>query len=79
VALLLKLEHENLLRLHGYSINGTQVFLVYEFAVYSSLDCLLFGMHLIFQNIHLILKQAISIINLILPKLHIHYSKIGLI
>ncbi|KAI3788907.1 hypothetical protein L2E82_01688 [Cichorium intybus] len=42
VALLVKLEHENLLKLFGYSIEETQVFLVYEFALYSSLDRMLF-------------------------------------
>ncbi|KAI3525859.1 hypothetical protein L1887_04988 [Cichorium endivia] len=37
VALLVKLEHENLPKLLGYSIEGKEVFLVYEFAVYASL------------------------------------------
>ncbi|CAI9287175.1 unnamed protein product [Lactuca saligna] len=41
VALLVKLEHENLLKLLGYSIKGTQVFLVYESALYASLECLI--------------------------------------
>ncbi|CAH1426267.1 unnamed protein product [Lactuca virosa] len=41
VSLLVQLEHENLLHLLGYSIGGTQVFLVYEFAVYASLDRLI--------------------------------------
>ncbi|CAH1426263.1 unnamed protein product [Lactuca virosa] len=42
VALLVKLEHENLLQLLGYSVEGTQVFLVYEFSLYESLDRVLF-------------------------------------
>ncbi|KAI3788462.1 hypothetical protein L2E82_01230 [Cichorium intybus] len=37
VEMLVKLEHENLPKLLGYSIEGTQVFLVYEFAFYASL------------------------------------------
>ncbi|KAI3525864.1 hypothetical protein L1887_04993 [Cichorium endivia] len=37
VAMLVKLEHENLPKLLGYSIEGTKVFLVYEFAFYASL------------------------------------------
>ncbi|CAH1426264.1 unnamed protein product [Lactuca virosa] len=41
VALLVKLEHENLLKLVGYSIEETEVFLVYEFAVYARLDRLI--------------------------------------
>ncbi|KAL7601141.1 hypothetical protein Lser_V15G24246 [Lactuca serriola] len=42
VSLLVKLEHENMIRLLGYSIQGTQVFLVYELAVCASLDGLIF-------------------------------------
>nr|GEU62925.1 serine-threonine/tyrosine-protein kinase catalytic domain-containing protein [Tanacetum cinerariifolium] len=37
-----KLEHENLIQLLGYCIKGTQVFLVYDFAPYASLDSLIF-------------------------------------
>ncbi|KAI3788906.1 hypothetical protein L2E82_01687 [Cichorium intybus] len=43
VSLLVKLEHENLLQLLGYSIEGKQVFLVYDFAFCSNLRCLIFG------------------------------------
>ncbi|CAI9287176.1 unnamed protein product [Lactuca saligna] len=48
VALLLKLEHENLLKLLGYSTGELEVFLVYEFAVCGSLDHMLFDMNFIF-------------------------------
>ncbi|KAI3525631.1 hypothetical protein L1887_04559 [Cichorium endivia] len=41
VSLLIKLEHENLLKLLGYSIEGTEVFLVYKFALYASLGSII--------------------------------------
>lgn len=50
MALLVKLEHENLLKLVGYSIEGTEVFLVYEFALYARLDRLIDGTLLIFET-----------------------------
>lgn len=54
VSLLVKLEHENLLPLLGYSIEGKQVFLVYDFAFCSNLRRLIFGMTF-FLNVHLML------------------------
>ncbi|PWA61423.1 concanavalin A-like lectin/glucanase domain, Serine/threonine-protein kinase Rad53 [Artemisia annua] len=42
VSILVKLEHENLVQLIGYCIDGTNVFLVYDFAPYSTLDCFIY-------------------------------------
>lgn len=44
-----KLEHENLIQLLGYSVEGTKVLLVYEFAPFASLDCLIYGIHFRFE------------------------------
>ncbi|GJR26769.1 serine-threonine/tyrosine-protein kinase catalytic domain-containing protein [Tanacetum coccineum] len=41
-SILVKLEHENLVKLLGYCIKGTDVFLVSELAYHSSLDSLIF-------------------------------------
>ncbi|KAK1414177.1 hypothetical protein QVD17_29918 [Tagetes erecta] len=41
-SILENLEHENVSKLLGYCIEGRKWFLVYDFAVYASLDCLMF-------------------------------------
>ncbi|GJW70304.1 kinase RLK-Pelle-CrRLK1L-1 family protein [Tanacetum coccineum] len=42
VSILVKLEHKNLVQLIGYCIEGTDVFLVYDFAPYGTLDCFIY-------------------------------------
>ncbi|KAL8242795.1 hypothetical protein R6Q59_013097 [Mikania micrantha] len=42
-SILAKVEHENVAKLIGYCIDRKRWFLVYEFAVIESLDCLMFG------------------------------------
>ncbi|GJT33907.1 kinase RLK-Pelle-CrRLK1L-1 family protein [Tanacetum coccineum] len=49
VSILVKLEHKNLVQLIGYCIEGTDVFLVYDFAPYGTLDCFIYG-KLVFLN-----------------------------
>ncbi|GJR01534.1 kinase RLK-Pelle-CrRLK1L-1 family protein [Tanacetum coccineum] len=44
-SILVQLEHENLVNLLGYCIEGTQVLLVYEYAANESLSNLLYGMY----------------------------------
>ncbi|KAI3715587.1 hypothetical protein L6452_22573 [Arctium lappa] len=44
VSLLAKLEHDNLVQLLGYCVEGTRVLIVYDLSVYASLDFLMFGM-----------------------------------
>ncbi|PWA40983.1 serine-threonine/tyrosine-protein kinase catalytic domain-containing protein [Artemisia annua] len=41
-SILVKLEHDNLVKLVGYCIKGSEVFLIYEFAHHSRLDRLIF-------------------------------------
>ncbi|KAJ9547202.1 hypothetical protein OSB04_019745 [Centaurea solstitialis] len=41
VSILVQVEHENLFQLLGYCIDGTKLFLIYEFAPYASLGSLL--------------------------------------
>ena len=50
-SILAKLEHDNLVKLVGYCIEGLEVFLIYEFAHHSRLDSLIFGMTFLFQTI----------------------------
>ncbi|KAL7601137.1 hypothetical protein Lser_V15G24241 [Lactuca serriola] len=71
VALLLKLEHENLLKLLGYSTEGLEVFLVYESAVCGSLDHMLFdrGCTLLDWNKR---KKVILAVARVLVYLHQH-------
>nr|XP_043628349.1 receptor like protein kinase S.2-like [Erigeron canadensis] len=42
VSILINFEHENLVKLLGYCIEGTKMFLVYEFTPHASLDRLIF-------------------------------------
>ncbi|PWA40662.1 concanavalin A-like lectin/glucanase domain, Serine/threonine-protein kinase Rad53 [Artemisia annua] len=42
-SILVNVEHENLIQLHGYCIDGTKVYLVYDFAPYETLDRLISG------------------------------------
>ncbi|KAL4588453.1 hypothetical protein LXL04_001343 [Taraxacum kok-saghyz] len=65
-----KLEHENLLQLLGYSIKGRQVSLVYEFAVYASLDDLLIECTLLDWNKR---SKIILAIARVLVYLHQHH------
>ncbi|GKE72980.1 serine-threonine/tyrosine-protein kinase catalytic domain-containing protein, partial [Tanacetum coccineum] len=46
-SILVKLEHENLVKMLGYCIEGTKVFFIREFAPHLSLDHLIFGTNLI--------------------------------
>ncbi|KAJ0698015.1 putative protein kinase RLK-Pelle-DLSV family [Helianthus annuus] len=41
-SILVKLEHENVIQLLGYCIHGTEVYLVYDFALNATLDSLIF-------------------------------------
>lgn len=43
ISLLAKLEHDNLVQLLGYCVEGTQMLLIYALAIYASLDLLMFG------------------------------------
>ncbi|GJR26763.1 serine-threonine/tyrosine-protein kinase catalytic domain-containing protein [Tanacetum coccineum] len=43
VSILLQVEHENLIQLLGYCIEGTRAYLIYDYAPYASLLTLLFG------------------------------------
>ena len=43
VRLIMKLEHKNLVKLHGFCFDGEEKLLVYEFMPNSSLDVFLFG------------------------------------
>lgn len=43
VELMAKLQHRNLVRLLGFSLQGMERLLVYEFVQNSSLDCFIFG------------------------------------
>ncbi|XP_076887145.1 putative serine/threonine-protein kinase PBL28 [Bidens hawaiensis] len=44
-SILVKLEHVNVVKLLGYCIEGTRLFFVYDFALHSILDHLMFGTH----------------------------------
>lgn len=45
----MNLEHENLVRLLGYCLEQETSFLVYDFAIYKSLDHFIFGEVLLFE------------------------------
>ncbi|KAI3525632.1 hypothetical protein L1887_04563 [Cichorium endivia] len=89
VSLLIKLEHENLLKLLGYSIEGTEVFLVYEFALYASLGrmidagCTLLNHYSNNPRYSLSFKQYVwtnwvegTSSNIIDPRIHAHSSSV---
>ncbi|KAJ0744910.1 putative protein kinase RLK-Pelle-CrRLK1L-1 family [Helianthus annuus] len=63
-SILVKVEHENLIQLLGYCIDGTKVYLIYDFALNATLADMIYG------NFFLLKCVSLSILNLILSEFH---------
>ncbi|KAJ0744929.1 putative protein kinase RLK-Pelle-DLSV family [Helianthus annuus] len=63
-SILVKVEHQNLIQLLGYCIDGTKVYLIYDFALDATLADMIYG------NFFLLKCTSLSILNLILSEFH---------